>query len=53
MRFLAAPRARCWLLALKVIDARFARGDYSDVLQALDSDTREALALALIEQLNK
>lgn len=47
-RFSAAPPAHKFSRAQKLIEAKFARGDFNDVLQALDDDTRDALARALV-----
>lgn len=35
--------------ARALVAAKFARGDYSDVLQSLDEGTRDALARALVD----
>lgn len=48
VRFLSAPADVKWGRALRLVDARFERGDYP-MLQALDEATRAALARLLIE----
>lgn len=47
LRFLAAPGPEKWAKALRVIDAKFERGDFQ-MIQDLDEVTRAALARALI-----
>ncbi len=47
LRFLSAPATDKWAKALRLVDARFARGDYP-MIQALDEATRAGLAKALI-----
>lgn len=50
LRFLAAPRDEKFRRAQKVVEAKFARGDYP-VLQALDEQTRDNLAQAMVNDL--
>lgn len=49
MRFLAAPADEKLSKARKVIQAKFARGDYP-MLQALDEATREVFAKELVDR---
>lgn len=49
MRYASAPPDHKLMWAQRLVEAKFARGDYSDILQALDDATRDAMARALVD----
>lgn len=49
MRFLSAPPEHKLARARKLVDAKFERGDFADILQAMDEATRDAMARRLVD----
>lgn len=51
MRFMAAPKPEKLSHAIRLVQAKFDRGDYADILQALDAETRASMAGEMVKRL--